>query len=123
MDILSDLIFTGVIPIVSVFIILAIRKCNLWLANKIESDNIKRYLNQAENDIIKAVTFVQQTYVDSLKDKNMFNKEYQTIAFNEAKKIAMEIMGDNTKEMLKLVVNDIDKWVNVTIEQTIMELK
>lgn len=122
-----NFLFTVVIfPLLGVFVTYAIsfiQKKTKELNVKINNDEIEKYINLAEDAIVRAVVAVNQTYVESLKNQNKFDKEAQNEAFNKAKEIALSIMTDTTKAFLELAIRDFNKWIDVTIENIVSENK
>lgn len=112
-----------IIPVVGTFIMTYIKKKTTEIQNKINNDNVNKYISLASDAIQSSVTAVFQTYVDTLKKDGKFDKEAQQEAFNKAKEKSMSIMGDTTKEIIKEAYGDIDQFVNIMIEKYINDLK
>lgn len=75
------------------------------------------------NDIFSAVEYVNQTFVDSLKDKGCFDEEAQAYAFTMAKDAALNLMTASTRKWLKRSVADLDNWLDVQIEAAVRTAK
>lgn len=69
--------------------------------------------------VFKAVSYVNQTFVDSLKASGNFDAEAQKLAFNKAKDAALEIMSASTKAWLKKSYDNLDEWLTVQIEAAV----
>lgn len=77
----------------------------------------------AVNDVYSAVEFVNQTFVDSLKQSGSFDNEAKIIAFEKAKTAALEIMADSTRKWLEKSFIDLDSWFTVQIEAAVKGVK
>lgn len=73
--------------------------------------------------VYQAVTYVNQTFVDSLKKSGNFDAEAQKAAFLSAKDAAMGLMDDATIKFIKKSYGDIDKWLDVQIEAAVKDSK
>ena len=71
----------------------------------------------------KVVDKVSQTYVDSLKAKNEFNKEAQVESLSKAIEDAKTLISTETQGLISSVYSDFDKWLEVQIESYIRSQK
>ena len=71
----------------------------------------------------KVVDKVSQTYVDSLKAKNEFNKEAQVESLAKAIEDAKTLISTETQGLISSVYSDFDKWLEVQIESYIRSQK
>lgn len=105
-------VITVVVPLVLPFIFDLIRaKVADW-----------RY-SAALNDVFAAVEYVNQTFVDALKEKGCFDKEAQEYALKTAKDTALGLMATGTRKWLEKSVTDLDAWMNVQIEAAVKSAK
>lgn len=77
----------------------------------------------ALNDVYSAVVFVNQTYVDALKEKECFDKEAQAYALEKAKNAALDLMSDSTFNWLEKTIGNLDDWLTVQIEAAVRRAK
>ena len=77
----------------------------------------------AINDICSAVEFVNQTFVDNLKQTGCFDDEAQKIAFQKTKNVVLDTMNVSTLKWLNKTVSDLDSWLEVQIESSIKAVK
>lgn len=79
------------------------------------------------NDAIGVVTMViketTQTYVDSLKDKNMFDKEAQQKTLQTTKEKMKSQLKASAKEYIEQNFNSFNTWLTTTIEAKLYDLK
>lgn len=98
-----------------------------WITNIInkyvKNEKKKTTLNSFKELIHNSVLSTYQTYVENLKDKNMFNKDAQKTALTACLYLAKENMPRDVEKWLKSNVDDIDGYLKDSIEAEIGELK
>lgn len=117
---LSSLLIT----VLTVTVPILLKYLVVWLKGKIEtneSDLLQKYLDLAVDAIYTATMETTQTYVDELKDKNMFDKEAQKEAMRRSMERAKELMGEQTRKMLESMVDDVNAFIQSQIESIIAE--
>lgn len=77
----------------------------------------------AINDVCSAVDFVNQTFVDNLKQNGCFDEEAQKIALKKAKDTVLDTMSISTLNWLEKTFSDLDSWLEVQIESSIKAVK
>lgn len=102
----------------------------LPVATKILYEYARQKINnsrhqQALDAVYAAVSYIQQTYVDDMKNQNMFDKQAQINAFYNAKDKAIELMTEGAKRYLEEQFSQegIDSWVEAYIEKAVAEKK
>ena len=78
---------------------------------------------KAVSAVFAAVEYVNQTFVDSLKQSGSFDEEAQKHAFQMAKDAALTSMEASTKKWLTRSFNDLDAWLTVQIESSVKGAK
>ena len=78
---------------------------------------------KAVSAVFAAVEYVNQTFVDSLKQSGSFDQEAQKHAFNMAKEAALTSMEAATKKWLEKSFMDLDAWMTVQIESAVKGAK
>lgn len=94
-----------------------------WIAKKIKDDKLKSIINSLNEVVKKATLEVYQTYVEELKDKNIFDLEAQKTALSRALKIIETNCTQEAKEWLKSNVSDVEGYLKGLIEAQIALLK
>lgn len=95
-----------------------------YLINKwIKDQELKDMINSLNEIIRNAVLEVYQTYVQELKDKNIFDKEAQKIALEQALKIIKENMPEKIEAWLKTNITNYQEYLIGLIEAQIGALK
>ena len=94
-----------------------------YIRKQMKNDYLNKYFALGEIAITTAVDSVSQTYVSSLKDQGEWTPETNKIALEMAKEQAITTMNVTTKEVLKELYGDLDKWITNRIESKIKILK
>ena len=85
------------------------QKENLKDANDNELTN--KYVDLLASTIETCVIATNQTYVETLKKKNQFNKEAQIEAFNMTKQAVLAILSEEAEKYLSQIYGDLDKYI------------
>lgn len=91
--------------------------------SKIKNTKYAKYLADSVDIVSRAVKTTYQTYVEALKDKNMFTSDAQVEALNKAKDIAISQLSTEMKTFIESNFGDMEKWLTSTIESVIYDLK
>lgn len=94
-----------------------------FINSKISNSKYAKYLTDAVDVITRAVKTTYQTYVQSLKDKDMFTAEAQKEALTMAKDMTLKQLSTDVKQYITDNFGDIETWLNGTIESIIYDLK
>ena len=119
LDVLSALVTFVLIPLLSWGGVELVR----WLSTKTKNEKVQKYIEEATNAVVAAVSDVSQTYVDTLKKEGKFDKDAQVMAFELAKEKALILISANSKKAINTVYNDFDYWLKLMIEQKVKEQK
>ena len=123
LEILFKLIVLPIIPLVVLYAKTFIQLKIEELQEKIDNENVDKYLGLANEILQKVVTEVTQTYVDNLKSTNSFDKEAQKKAFMLAKEKFELIATDEVKNVIDEVMGDYDAWIQSSIEALVNQQK
>lgn len=95
-----------------------------YLINKwIKDQELKDMMNSLIEVVRNAVLEVYQTYVQELKDKDIFDKEAQNLALNRALQLIKENIPEKVFEWLKSNFKDYEGYIESLIEAQIGALK
>lgn len=107
------------IPLLS----LALTYFKKWVDLKIQeaqaatdNDTLDRYLDMLNQTVSDCVTETNQTYVEEMKDKNVFDVEAQKAAFKMTFDNVLKILGEDVIEYLKTAVGDLEALITSKIE-------
>ena len=91
-------------------------------ANK-ENMLAEKYIKMLADTIKACVIATNQTYVDSLKDKNAFDGEAQKEAFKKTSDAVMLILSQEAKDYLSTIYGDLNQYIITQIEASVNENK
>lgn len=95
-----------------------------YLINKyIKDKELKEIINSLHELVRASVLEIYQTYVEELKDKNMFDEKAQKEALQRCLDLIRVNMPDKVKSWLETNVSDIQKYLRSLIEAQIGLLK
>ena len=94
-----------------------------FLNAKISNVKYAKCLGDSVSIVISAVKSTYQTYVQALKDKNMFTEDAQKEALNRAKNIALTQLSQDLKLFITTNFGDIETWIQETVESSLYDLK
>lgn len=84
---------------------------------------MKTILSSLDKTVRDATSEVYQTYVEALKDKNMFTEEAQKKALEKALVIIKNNLPNDVMEWVKENYSDVDAYFRSQVEATIGLLK
>lgn len=87
------------------------------------NDELEATLEKGFQILMDSVNYVQQTYVDSLKQQDKFTVEAQKEAFELAKKRAIELMNQHTQDAITHIYGNLDTYIDTMIESIINQNK
>ena len=93
------------------------------LSNKTNNEKRIEFLSWVNDIVVQCVDTTTQTYVDSLKKSNSFNKEAQKEAFNRTMTNITALLSETDTEKLTNYVGDASTWLTTAIESYIQESK
>lgn len=93
------------------------------LRKKIKDEKLERIINRVENIVSKTVILVNQTYVDALKETDMFDNEAQKAAFEMCKEKVLAMLNDESIKAIAETFGDFDEWIRTLIEAYVRENK
>lgn len=94
-----------------------------YLNTKISNAKYAKYLGDAVSIVTDAVKSTYQTYVEALKNENMFTEDAQKKALNRAKNAALSQLSQDLKVFIGTTFGDLETWIQETIESSLYDLK
>ena len=89
------------------------------LKDKIHNDKVNKYIDKAQDVIIQCVDYVNQTYVDALKEEGKFDKEAQYTAFEMSKDYVYRLLDEKAKEAVIEIFGDLELWIDSMVESSV----
>ena len=108
-------VLTAILPILATYAVNFIKTKITATKNEDMSNLVK----DALNDVMDAVLYINQIYVDSLKSTGKFDENAQKEAFNRAYVEAMNMISDGAKKAIEEMYGSFDKWLQVKIESSV----
>lgn len=124
--ILTQIFEICIIPLLGAlctFLIAFIRKKSKVLQEKTNNELLDRLIIQTEEIVVTCIKATNQTYVESLKDKNAFNAEAQKVAFKKTYETILSMLSEDAKKMLTDNYGDITQYITTLIESKINQSK
>lgn len=90
---------------------------------KTDDELAHKYLDMLDNTITKCVIATNQTYVNSLKEANVFDEDAQKEAFRRTYDSVMNILTEEAKTYITSIVGDLQTYVTNKIESDIPMVK
>lgn len=123
MDELMKTVLTACIPTLTVIFGWGLKKAvgiaNGYISNKFAQD----CLQNAANAVFNAVQYVNQTYVDALKEADKFDASAQRVAYNRALDAAKKALSQETITFIKNTFGDLDSYLKPMIESQVRSQK
>lgn len=119
LEILNQVFEVCVIPLLGIlttFLVMLIKTKMNEIQNKIEGTLDDKYLKMLSKTITTCVLATNQTYVDNLKDKNIFDAEAQKEALHRTYEAVVTILSEDAKEYLTTAYGDFQEFVMQKIE-------
>lgn len=114
---------TGLAAVITSAVSFGIFKFNQWLKTKTKNVQLQQLIDSTLGIAEDVVIMINQTYVDDLKDKDMFNKEAQQEAFNKAFLQAKSMISEKGEKLLTEEFGNVDIWLTAIIESKVVEVK
>lgn len=93
------------------------------IVKKVKNDHLAKYIGIAGNVVSQCVAYVDQIYVDALKEDGMFDKEAQAKAFEMCYQRIILMLNDEAKKAVIEVYGDFEDWLTNAIESSVRENK
>ena len=120
---LLKIVIMIVIPVATSVLTYYAQKYFNQLIDENINDELEATLTKGFQILMDSVNYVQQTYVDSLKNQEKFTAEAQKEAFELAKKRAIELMNQHTQDVITHIYGNLDTYIDTMIESIINQNK
>lgn len=111
------------IPVITSTLTVILKK---WIDNKIkdmEDKQLQSLIKEGTDIILNSVNYVQQTYVDNIKNNTVFTLEEQTEALKQAETRALTLIPKEVASAIDARYGDLDTFVETVIESYIAKKK
>ena len=115
-------VLTVIMPVVATYVVnlikAKIKESNI-IADATKNEDLSKIVEGALSDVMDAVLYINQIYVDSLKASGRFDEKAQEEAFNRAYVEAMNMISDEAKNVIEQLYGSFDKWLKLKIESSV----
>lgn len=125
-EFLTNLLFaviTAAVPVVSAYLVSAIKKAGQNAAADTESLTVQRYIEEISTAISDAVAATSQTYVDALKQSGKFTVEAQKEAAQKALTACIASISPAAQEFIEDAYGDLKEYLTTKIEAEVRKQK
>ena len=116
------IVLTVILPVVAKYAVNLI-KAKIKESNIIEeatkNENVSNLVKDALSDVMDAVLYVNQTFVDTLKSKNEFTPEAWEEAKKRAYNAALLTISEESKKAISEMYGSFDRWLQLKIESSV----
>lgn len=99
------------------------RQVREYTNKNIKNERAKKAIEKALEVVTLAVNTTNQTFVKDLKDKDGFDKRAMEDAYNSTKKAILDMLDNETKDILNEEFKNADLFLNNAIESKVWEIK
>lgn len=126
MNLLNQVLEVCVLPllgVLTVYIVVMVRAKAQQLAKQTENELAQKYISMLADTITECVIATNQTYVNALKDKELFDINAQREAFKRTYDAVMNILSDEAIGYLENVYGDLEAYIKDKIEAEVNKNK
>ena len=126
MKLLQEIFQVCIIPLLGIlttYLVMFIKKKSEALQKETDNELYKKYIALLDDTITKCVVATNQTYVENLKNKNVFDKEAQKEAFRRTYDNVMSILSVDAQKFLSEAVGDLNTYITNAIEAQVSNSK
>lgn len=123
MQTLMYMVITVVVPIIGAVVKHYIETLIDEKTQKIEDEKIRQLASDAAQTVIDSVAMVGQTYTDTLKKENRFDKEAQLFAKNMAMSTAISLITSEARTAVEKLHGAFDVWLDTMVEKAVADAK
>ena len=126
LEILAKIFEVCVIPLLgvaTVYLVQFIKAKSAEINTKHDNAILEKYVTMLSETIAECVIATNQTYVEALKEANIFDAEAQKKAFELTYTSVMNILSAEAKEYLSTIYGDLDAYITNRIEATVNNCK
>ena len=116
-------LLVAIIGVIGKFIIDFLNAKREEIKIKTDSELARKYIDLVTDTVARCVAATNQTYVDSLKNQSIFDKDAQTEAFNKSFDAVLTILNDDAIKYLDEFTGDAERYIETLIEAEVAKQK
>ncbi len=116
------IVLTVLLPVVAKYAVDLIKtkiKESTIIEEATKNENASNLVKDALSDVMDAVLYTNQTFVDSLKEKGQFTEEAWKEAKTKAYNAALLTISEESKKAITEIYGSFDKWLQLKIESSV----
>lgn len=118
-----EVFLTALLTVLAKFIISFFNAKIAEVKEKTKNETAKKYLDMINKTVADCVIATNQTYVEALKDKNMFDAAAQKEAFNKTFEAVKSLLSEEAVNYILTVSGDLDLFLTTAIEAEVNKNK
>ena len=118
-----QMILTAIIGLLASILVAAVNTKRQEILERIKDEKAKKYVDLIADTITKCVMATNQTYVESMKDKDIFDEEAHKEAFKRTYDAVLDILNGDAVEYIEEVYGDIQGYLTNAIEAEVNSQK
>ena len=118
-----ELFLTALLTVLAKFIISFVNAKISEVKQKTQSELLHKYLDMVNKTVEDCVIATNQTYVEALKNQNMFDVEAQKEAFNKTFEAVKALLSEEAIAYLTEMTGDADLYLSTLIEAEVNKNK
>lgn len=126
MALLQQIFQVCIIPLLGIlttFLVTFIKKKIGEIQEKSDNEIFNKYMEMLKDTVVECVIATNQTYVDALKDKDVFDEAAQQEAFKRTYNAVLEILGKDITDYLNNSMGDLNTYIIKLIEAQVNKNK
>lgn len=123
---LSDVMQVCVVPLLGVlttYLVLLIKNKTKQITDSTNNDLADKYITMLSDTITTCVIATKQTYVDALKEKDLFDADAQKAALQMTADAVQALLTDEAKKYLNQAYGDLNAFILLKIEAEVNQTK
>lgn len=118
-----ELFLTALLTVLAKFIISFVNAKISEIKLKTQNDLLNKYLDMVNKTVEDCVIATNQTYVEALKNQNMFDAAAQKEAFNKTFEAVKSLLSEEAIAYLTEMAGDADLYLSTLIEAEVNKNK
>lgn len=118
-----QMILTAIVGLLASILVAAVNTKRQEILEKIKDEKAKKYVELIADTITKCVMATNQTYVEEMKDKDIFDEEAHKEAFKKTYDAVLDILNRDAIEYIESVYGDVQGYLTNAIEAEVNNLK
>lgn len=120
------IVITVILPVVAKYIVDFAKtkiKESIFIEETVKNEYISSLVQDALSSVMDAVLYVNQTFVDTLKENGEFTQSAWAEAKQKAYHAALLTISEESKKAIDELYGSFDKWLQLKIESSVNKAK